>query len=133
MAWMLDLGQTGVQCGVHQGLGILGSQFQPGSQPGPVIVGGFLDELDAQVSAIGKAHQQHGFGHPGMLNRIDRPTAEHGIETPDQVLPAMWAGEDVDIVAERGHDLGLRVGVRESHGAAQHLMAAWIPDAAWAR
>ena len=119
---MLHSGKTAVQGGLHQGGRVLGSQFQPGSQPRRVIVGRFLDELDAQMPATGKAHQQHGFGHPGMLNRIDRPDDWHTVETPDQVLAAVGAGEDVDVVAERGHDLGLRVGVMDSYGAAQHLM-----------
>jgi hypothetical protein len=68
-----------------------------------------------------------------MLNRIDRPAAQHGVETPDQVLPAMGAGEDVDVVAERGHDLGLRVGVMESYGAAQHVMDGVDPRRSLAR
>jgi hypothetical protein len=63
-----------------------------------------------------------------MLNRIDRPAAEYGFKTPDQVLPAMGAGENVDVVTERGHDLGLQNGRgRESYGAAQHLMGDMDP------
>ena len=127
---MLHPGETAVQGGLHQGGRVLGSQFQPGSQPGRVIIRRILDELDAQMSTTGKAHQQHGFGHPGMLNRIDRPAAQHTAETPDQVLAAMGAGEDVDVVAERGHDLGLWVGVMDSSSAAQHLMGGVDPGAA---
>ena len=50
---MLHSGKTAVQGGLHQGGRVLGSQFQPGSQPGRVIVGRFLNELDAQMSATG--------------------------------------------------------------------------------
>ena len=66
-----------------------------------------------------------------MLNRIDRPAAQYGVETRDQILPAMGAGKDVGVVAERGHGLGLRVGIMESSGAAQHLMGGRTPGAAW--
>jgi hypothetical protein len=65
MARMLHLGQPGVQGGLHQGLGVLGLQFQPDSQPGRVIVGCFLDELDAQVSAAGKRTSSMGSVIPG--------------------------------------------------------------------
>jgi hypothetical protein len=135
---MLHLGQAGVQDGPQQGFGVLGSQFQPCSQPGSVGVRRFLDELDAQVSAARKADQQHGFSHArleteatgpqpstvlsrGQSNGVmpfsrlrrshaweatlfDRPRSK----TPDQLLPAMWAGEDVGVVTQRGHNLGLR-------------------------
>jgi hypothetical protein len=126
-SWMLHSGKTAVQSGLHQGGGVLGSQFQPGSQPERVIVGRFLDELDAQISAIGKAHQQHGFGHPGMLNPY-RPARSPARCRNIRSGPAGdGAGENVDVVAERGHDLGLRVGVMESYGAAQHLMGGVDP------
>jgi hypothetical protein len=105
MAWTLHLGQAGIQGGPQQGLGVLGSQFQPGSQPGSVGVRGFLDELDAQVSAARKADQQHRFSHARLSNRGDL-AAEHGSKTPDQLLPAMWAGEEVDVVTQRCHNLG---------------------------
>jgi hypothetical protein len=58
-----------------------------------------------QVPAAREAHQQHGLGHPWMLDGGDRPAAQHGVEAPEQFLSAMGAGEDVDIVPECGHGL----------------------------
>jgi hypothetical protein len=42
---MLHSGKTAVQGGLHQGGRVLGSQFQPGSQSGRVIVRRFLERL----------------------------------------------------------------------------------------
>jgi hypothetical protein len=54
VAGVLDLGQPRIQRGAHDGGWVLGAQFEPGPEPGLVIVGCLVGELDAEAPAVGE-------------------------------------------------------------------------------
>ena len=52
VAGVLDLGQPRVERGAHDGGWIFGAQFEPCAEPGVIIVGCLVGELDAEAAAI---------------------------------------------------------------------------------
>jgi hypothetical protein len=68
-----------------------------------------------------------------MLNRGDRPAAQYGVETPDQVLPAMGRAKMWTLLPSAVMTLAFRADGRESYGAAQHLMGGVDPRHSLAR
>jgi hypothetical protein len=132
MAWMPRLGQTGVQGGLHQGGGVLGARLQPGAQPGHVIVGCFLDELDAQVSAAGKRTSSMGSVIPGCWTVATGP--QPSTVSKHQVSSCRRCGRAKrwTLLPSAVMTVGLRVGGR---AMTLHSIswAVWLPDPAWIR
>ena len=104
---MLDLFETGLECGAHQPRGIGRSEFEPRPEPAVFVVRGIGDELDAEMPAVGEADQQHRLRHPGVLDGSHRTAAEHRLEALPQLLSPVRPGEDVDVAAKGGQDLTL--------------------------
>jgi hypothetical protein len=70
-----------------------------------VVVRRIVSEFDTEVSSTGKPDQEHRLLNPGMLDGSNRPTSEHGLKAPGQLLTPMRAGEDMHVAAESDHNL----------------------------
>jgi hypothetical protein len=57
-----------------------------------VVVRRIVSEFDTEVSSTGKPDQEHRLLNPGMLDGSNRPTSEHGLKAPGQLLTPMRAG-----------------------------------------
>jgi hypothetical protein len=66
-----------------------------------LIVWCVAGELDAEAPAIREPDDEHRLGDPGVLHRGHRLAPQGGLETPSQVLPPVWLGENVRIAAGR--------------------------------
>lgn len=58
-ARMLDLGKSCLKGGLEDGSRVVGAQLKPGTQPRLLIIWCIVGELDAEVSATGKADNEH--------------------------------------------------------------------------
>jgi hypothetical protein len=105
VAWVLDLGEACVECGLQQGGWIVGAQLKPGAAPGMLIVRRIVGELDAEVPAAGKSDDEHGLVDTRILNRPYRAAPEGGLKALGQFLAPVWARENVDVATESDHDL----------------------------
>ncbi|MGH9046757.1 MAG: hypothetical protein ACRDVW_05520, partial [Acidimicrobiales bacterium] len=56
-----------------------------------------------RASATGEPGHKHRLGYPWVFHGGHRPAPQGGFETPSQVLPPVWLGEDVRIAAKNGH------------------------------
>jgi hypothetical protein len=75
-----------------------------------IIVGCLVGELDAEAAAIGEPDNEHRLGDPWVIHRGHRPASQGGLETPPQVLPPVWLGENVRIATQSGHGLPFLAG-----------------------
>ena len=105
---MLDLDETGLEYGAHEGSGILGPQLEPRPKPRVVIVWSVVHELDAEMPAAKKTDYEHRRGHPRMLDRRHLPGLENVLEAPRQLFAPMRSGEDVHVVAKSDHKPSMR-------------------------
>src|SRR6516162_2485298 len=103
MAWMGDLSEARVERGLQHGGWLVGAQLQPGAEPGLLIVWRVVGELDAQMPATGKTHNEHRLVDPGPLHRAHRTAPEGALKAPGQLLAPVRARKDVNVAAESDH------------------------------
>jgi len=58
----------------------------------------------------GEPDNEHRLGDPGVIHGGHRPASQGGLETPPQILPPVWLGEDVRVAAQSGHGLPFLAG-----------------------
>jgi len=99
-----DLGKSCVEGGLQDGSWVIGAQLKPGTEPGMLIVGCVVGELNAQMPASRKADDQHGLVDARPFHGPHWPTPQSGLKAPSQLVPPVRAREDVHVVTESDHD-----------------------------
>lgn len=103
MTWVADLGKPGVKRGLQQGSWIAGPQFEPCPELGLLAVRCIVSEFDAEMTAAGKAHNEHRLGDARPLDCPHRATQER-LKALSQFFAPVRAREDMRVAAESDHD-----------------------------
>ncbi len=104
MARMLDLGKSCLEGGLEDGSRVVGAQLKPGTQPRLLIIGCIVGELDAEVSATGKADNEHRLIDAWKLNGPHRAPQDR-FKALSQFPAPVRTHEDMHIAAKSDHDV----------------------------
>src|SRR5690349_21774114 len=103
MARVLDFGESGLQRGLEYRGWVVGAQLKPGAQARLLVIGCVVGELDAEMSAAGKADHEHRLIDAGELNG-PHGAAQDRLKALGQFGAPVRAHEDTHVAAKSDHD-----------------------------
>jgi hypothetical protein len=92
VAAVVDVGEPGGSRLLHKAGRVVGSELQPGSEAGAVVIGGIVVELDTQAAAARESDEEHPAGDARVLD-VDDGAVEEGRETGAQLVPPVGSSE----------------------------------------
>lgn len=113
---MLDLSKSCVEGGPEHATRVVGTQLKPGTQTRLLIIGCIVGELDAEMSAAGKADNEHRLIDAWKLNGPYRASQDR-LKAVSQFAAPGRAREDMHVAAKRDHVAALPA---DSEPSAQH-------------
>src|SRR5271165_6111749 len=102
MTRVLDLSKSRLERGLEYGRRVVRTQLEPGTQMGPVIIGRFAGELDAEMSSAREADYEHRLIDTRELNGPHR-AAQDCLKALSQFLAPVRTREDMYIAAKSDH------------------------------